>query len=378
MRTVRTVTHVRFALCVLLGLGLVFGTAIGAPTTPAKAPAKSKRAKRVPKAPAPAPVPVPEPTPEPAPVAPPPPEPTPVAAPTPPPPPPAPPTAASAPGAGTTAAPPGVTPSLGMRKRSSAHGGFVDDMDCSACHTTSGWQLAATAGKSGFDHDRTGFPLRAAHAQSSCGKCHTGKGTPATTCEGCHRDPHQGRNDGTCAECHTATAWSDTNTLAQHRRTRMPLTGRHATLDCSACHKRQAERVFSDVPADCYSCHRARYHDGSIHPTHDGSAGTPPFSRNCGGCHTTIAWAPAITDPNSLAMRTATMARTGEHDAFFVLTSGSHRTTECAACHTDQRRTKLVRCDGCHRELELRQQHPTAVSRNATACLRCHPRGAAR
>lgn len=369
----------RFALSLLLGLGLVFGTAIGAPTTKAK-PTKSKRAKRAPKAPAPAPTPAPPPAPEPAPVVapPPPPEPAPVVAP---PPPVAgpPPAAATAPGTGTTAAPPGVTPTLGMRPRSNAHGGFVSDMDCSACHTTSGWQLAATAGKSGFDHDRTGFPLRAAHAQSSCGKCHTGKRSPPTTCEGCHRDPHQGRNDGTCAECHTATAWSDTNTLEQHRRTRMPLTGRHATLDCSACHKRSGERVFSDLPADCYSCHRARYHDASVHPTHDGSAGTPPFSRSCGSCHTTIAWAPAVTDPNSLAMRTSsTMARTGEHDAFFVLTSGSHRTTECAACHTDQRRTQLVRCDGCHRDVELRQQHRTAVSRNATACLRCHPRGAAR
>ena len=82
-----------------------------------------------------------------------------------------------------------------------------------------------------------------------------------------------------------------------------------------------------------------------------------------------------VRDPN--LTRTA-MARTSEHDAYFVLTSGSHRTTECTACHTDAQRTKLVRCDGCHQDLALRRQHATAIARSASACLRCHPRGAAR
>ena len=352
----------------LLGLALVFGTALGAP---AKRPTKAKR-KPKPTQPAPAPTPDPAPPPEPTPA--------PAAEPTPPPPPPPAPVPPPAPAPPLASAAPGADapPKLAMRPPATTHGGFVDDMDCSACHTTSGWQLAATAGKSGFDHDRTGFPLRAAHAQSPCGRCHTGKAKPATTCEGCHRDPHQGRNEGACAECHTSTAWQDTNTLEQHRRTRMPLTGRHATLDCSACHKRQSERVFSDTPSDCYACHRARYHDTKVHPIHDGSAGTPAFSRNCGQCHTTIAWAPAVTDPNSLVTRTTTMALTGEHDPYFVLTTGSHRTAACAACHTDPRRTQLVRCDGCHQDLALRQQHRTAIARTATACLRCHPRGAAR
>jgi len=307
----------------VLGLALVVGTALGAPKTPAPPPA------------------------------------------------PAPPMPSAAPGA---------TPTLAMRPPATTHGGFVDDLDCSACHTTSGWQLAATAGKSGFDHDRTGFPLRAAHAQSPCGRCHTGKARPATTCEGCHRDPHQGRNDGACAECHTATAWQDTRTLEQHRRTRMPLTGRHATLDCSACHKRQSERVFSDVPSDCYACHRASYYktaQGDPNHNHVGSATTAPYSHDCGSCHNTITWSPAFGNPNDL-MQASTIARTGSHDPYFVLTTGSHRTAECASCHTDPRRTKLVRCDGCHQDVALRQQHRTAIARTATACLRCHPRGAAR
>ena len=287
--------------------------------------------------------------------------------------------------AGTVlAAPPGANgplpapkPTLTMRPAAKAHGGFVDDMDCSACHTTAGWKLSTSAGASGFDHDRTGFPLRGAHKQSTCGRCHTGGAPPATTCEGCHRDPHEGRHDETCAECHSATAWSDTATLEQHRRTRMPLTGRHAVIDCTDCHKRQGGRTFSDLPTDCYACHRTEYHRSTVHPVHDGGEGAPMFPRDCGRCHQTISWSPAFTDPDALARRT--IARTGDHDVWFVLSSGSHRSAACASCHVDTRRTKLVRCDGCHDDLALRRQHHgTPQPRAAAACLRCHPRGAAR
>jgi hypothetical protein len=167
---------------------------------------------------------------------------------------------------------------MSMRPRAKVHGGFVEDLDCSACHTSEGWGLASTAGSSGFDHDRTGFPLRGSHVQTTCSGCHTAKGKPATMCEGCHRDPHQGRNEGTCAECHTAVAWTDTKTLDQHRRTRMPLTGRHATVDCAACHKRQNERTYSDTPTDCYSCHRDDYRKANpqIHHLGDNNG---PFTR---------------------------------------------------------------------------------------------------
>jgi hypothetical protein len=275
----------------------------------------------------------------------------------------------------TTRATSPVPTSLAMRPPASAHNGFTDDMDCSACHSPSGWQLAATAGASGFDHERTGFPLRGAHVQTRCTGCHTGRAKPITSCDGCHRDPHRGRNDGTCAECHRPTAWSDTRALDQHRRTRMPLTGRHAMIDCAACHRRSGERAQSDVPADCYACHRPEYHAITVHPVHDGSDGGRPLSRDCGLCHRTSGWIPAIANPNALV--TASARRT-DHDARFALTTGSHRAVDCNACHLDPRRTRLVRCDGCHQDAGLRAQHRMPVSRSAAACLGCHPRGAAR
>jgi hypothetical protein len=280
-----------------------------------------------------------------------------------------------------------------------AHDGFVEDMDCSACHTADGWQLAAIAGASGFDHDRTGFALRGAHVQTRCTGCHAGRGKPATSCDGCHRDPHQGRNDGTCAECHAATAWSDTQTLEQHRRTRMPLTGRHAMIDCTACHRRTGERALSDLPADCYGCHRTEFHAITVHPVHDGKDGSAAFSRDCGLCHRTTGWQPAIANPRGLmplisgsaaravgpaspagpaASLVGSLAGAADHDARFTLTTGSHRAAACAACHPDARRAQRVRCDACHDDVSLRTQHRAPVSRSASGCLSCHPRGAAR
>jgi hypothetical protein len=274
-----------------------------------------------------------------------------------------------------------------------AHRGLVDNMDCSACHTADGWQVTATAGGSGFDHDRTGFPLRGEHTTTACSGCHTRMAKPATNCEGCHRDPHQGRVTGACAECHTATAWSDTRTLEQHRRTSMPLTGRHATIDCSDCHLQAGARALAALPTDCYACHRRDYHDQTIHPIHDGTnPNNPAFPRECSLCHRTTAWTPAVVDPMTLpriaspgtrgnadAVQT-TIATTGpqQHDAVFMLSTGSHRLVECSACHVDSRRTRLVRCDGCHLDTTLRAQHARPVARAASTCLRCHPRGASR
>jgi hypothetical protein len=275
-------------------------------------------------------------------------------------------------------------PTLTMRSKQ-AHGGFVEDMDCSACHTVDGWKLSPAAGASGFDHDRTGFPLRGQHARTPCQACHAQTAKRSNSCEGCHRDPHEGRHDAPCVECHTAMAWSDTTTLEQHRRTRMPLTGRHAAIDCSDCHTRQAGRTFSDLPVDCYACHRARFHDPAIHPTHDGSTGDAMFSRDCGLCHRTSAWSPAVIDPTTLPrglldpLAGARVARSGRHDPWFVLSSGSHRGAACTSCHVDARRMRQLRCDGCHDTLALRTQHRGATRAAApAACLRCHPRGVAR
>lgn len=310
------------------------------------------------------------------------------------------------------------------------HSAITAEMDCSGCHTEAGWALAPGAGGAGFDHDRTGFPLRSAHAATACTSCHKGQARPPSACTGCHRDEHQGRLGTACAECHRATAWRDTNAMERHRMTRMPLTGKHATAECIACHKRGMERGVSDVPVDCYACHRAAYHDPETHPDHDGDPTDPskvPFPRDCSQCHRTSGWQPAVAVPTALQLaqwglltrlgakgmdagrnagRQPSTQRFGawsagagarvipggslatsallapllvaQHDARMVISFGPHRAATCESCHADWRRPALTRCDGCHGSAQLRAQHRTPVPMAAMACLGCHPKGARR
>ena len=161
--------------------------------------------------------------------------------------------------------------------------------------------------------------------QASCGRCHTGKAKPATTCEGCHRDPHQGRHDGTCAECHTAIAWSDTNTLEQHRRTRMPLTGRHALA--------RLQRVPPAPGRARVPRHADRLLRLSPRRVPRRSEPDPPQGRwrrdrsraSAGRATARRRGRPAFTVPNTAR---TTMALGGRHDAVFVLSTGSHRAAD--------------------------------------------------
>lgn len=262
---------------------------------------------------------------------------------------------------------------LAPRRAAAQHGGFLAELDCSACHDQDTWRLTAGPRGTGFDHDRTGFPLRAAHTRAECTGCHRGAGKPATTCEGCHRDPHQRRHAAPCAECHTATAWNDTRALEQHRQTRMPLTGRHATLDCGACHLRHDERRYAATPTDCFACHRADYRRAAAPHKHDGSEGPAPFSQRCSACHSTVAWSPAFVAPGAITGALASATHSG-----FPLTTTGHRTAECAACHPDRRRPQRVRCDSCHDAVSVRGRHAAPVAAAASACLACHPRGTRR
>jgi hypothetical protein len=247
----------------------------------------------------------------------------------------------------------------------------IEGMDCSACHTTDGWGLSARAGEQGFDHARTGFPLAGAHRDAGCGDCHAEGLRVSRACSSCHDDEHDGRLGADCASCHSPTAWQDTRTAERHRRTRLPLTGRHAVIPCADCHRRTTERAWSTPPADCFACHEDDYRNDA-HPDHQGTATEPPFSRECGGCHRPSGWSPAVIVPR-LAPR-----RAPSHDRFPLV--GRHR-AECETCHLDAARSQVVTCDGCHAHgaVQVKFAHPRiAVGSGASGCLVCHPRGTAR
>ena len=274
------------------------------------------------------------------------------------------------------------------RESAARHNSITLGMDCGNCHTPDGWQMAG--GKSGerFDHSRTGFPLSGRHASAACNQCHSGERRVTRKCESCHQDPHQSRLNRRCSSCHSSRRWNDMGPFELHRRTRFPLTGMHALADCTECHIRNNERQWTTIQTDCFSCHASDYLDPNVHPSHRGTATSPPFPQDCSQCHVASAWSPAFIDPTNLASpaAAAVSAKLGgmlipaDHDRSFPISRGPHRGAPCNGCHTSSRAPRLVLCTGCHAHnpIKLQTQHGRRVSSSGAACLGCHPGGIAR
>lgn len=147
------------------------------------------------------------------------------------------------------------------------HGGQFADRRCEACHVTDAW-----AQVTGFDHDRTRYPLRGAHARLSCGRCHKAetrggpirfRGLPLQCSDaGCHGDPHGGQfadraRGAACTTCHGDEAWRparfDHQTDAD-----WPLDGAHRNVPCNSCHRPAGSPPlvrYRPLPHRCEDCH---------------------------------------------------------------------------------------------------------------------------
>jgi hypothetical protein len=209
-----------------------------------------------------------------------------------------------------------------------------DQTRCAACHNVQGFSGAA------ISHDRTGFPLRGAHAKVSCQECHAAGFDTAlsTRCAGCHRDRHGGELGQRCEGCHDEASWRSRFDAEAHRRTNFPLSGRHAFVPCEECHLDVRDRGFSRATLSCYDCHLAdlqRTALGSFsHLSHN--VGTA-----CQDCH----------DPSRF-----TPAHFPAHDACFEISAGPHAS---------------IRCLGCHTRLDSAQASGTCFTGTA-ACTNCH------
>jgi hypothetical protein len=224
---------------------------------------------------------------------------------------------------------------------------------CDTCHTTRDWRLPDALAM----HGRTRFPLQGAHLTAECRECHRfaaqniWKGAD-TRCASCHRDEAQGIHPAhtqppfttTCEACHTPYTFERAE--IDHGRW-WPLTGVHATQDCSSCH---AGSRFSGTPRDCVQCHR-----DDFQRAHDAGESTV-----CAACHTTTAW---------------NQVGNFDHSRFFPL---PHRgVKDCEACHPSG--TKSLSCMTCHTHSRSRMngEHDDVrgYAYEAQACYRCHPRG---
>ncbi len=208
---------------------------------------------------------------------------------------------------------------------------------CSECHVTRGFDIVD---KREFNHGLTRYPLKGEHVAVSCAACHgkdMSRKTPSfATCGSCHADAHNGEaklagRETDCASCHKVEGFAPaTFTIAQHRETKYPLEGKHATVACAACHgARPAPNAavksasattlagralavrFHPSFARCADCHE---------DVHGGQVARSTPNAACETCHVVAGFSPSTYSRAS-------------HARLKLPLEGKHATIACAACH---------------------------------------------
>jgi hypothetical protein len=229
---------------------------------------------------------------------------------------------------------------IGCHRKDDAHKDRYGDK-CANCHTEKSWRDIV------FRHDRdTKYALMGQHAQTKCDSCHSGhvyRDKLATDCHACHKkdDKHRGQLGRQCEQCHDAVDWKSTVRF-DHNKSRFPLLGRHARVECKSCH---ATPAYKDAKRECVACHEKE-------DTHKRTLGT-----DCAACHNARDW--KIWDY--------------DHDrrTKFAI-DGAHVRVTCVSCHksaagADGKVLRLdLACVACHRTDDIH------VGDYGSACERCH------
>ena len=235
--------------------------------------------------------------------------------------------------------------------------------NCQQCHNFADWKAVTTIKE--FDHSKTRYPLTGLHAQVTCQKCHTpgtdGKprytGIPFGQCADCHTDIHHGSFQQTCQSCHTTSGWKKISAPAlnqnfDHSKTKYPLLGKHAQVECVQCH---AGGDFKKAVAfeKCADCHRPDPHGGQFAKRADGG--------DCASCHTVEGFKPAKFGVK-------------EHAATAYPLQGGHARLECRQCHTPKGKETLYKikfklCTDCHSDRHASQ---FAAAPYLNQCDKCH------
>ena len=235
------------------------------------------------------------------------------------------------------------------------HGHEYRNKPCAECHVEHRgvqYDLVRWPGGSrdAFDHKLTGWPLTGEHAQLACMKCHTSKNERgartflglSTSCNACHKDPHEKRLGSKCEACHDERSWKSTRLQGfDHGLTRFPLKGQHQKVQCKSCHGTPPETKYHPIAYEsCTSCHQ---------DPHRGR-----FSTNCTSCHSEKGW-------SDLHMQRDSHPR--------LSLSGGHASVRCETCHdkgSDRPPSKGERCVSCHAPV-----HEAPFGKD---CARCHKR----
>jgi hypothetical protein len=247
--------------------------------------------------------------------------------------------------------------------------------ECARCHSEHNGEdfpLIKWDSKT-FNHKEAGYLLEGKHAGLACGKCHNPTHITAqdrasirikdpartylglsTACTTCHEDQHKGRLGANCLQCHTFQDWK-TVTVGQfdHSKTRYPLTGMHASVQCAKCHANGADGKPQYVGIafnQCSDCHK---------DPHRGS-----FTQGCQSCHSTGGW-----KKTSLQA----MSQRFDHSKTKFPLLGKHVTVECAQCHANGDFKKPIafqQCMDCHKPDPHNGQF--AKRPGGSECASCH------
>ena len=226
--------------------------------------------------------------------------------------------------------------------------------DCRLCHVEGSWNEIRDDFE--FDHlAETGYALEGKHADAKCLRCHNDRGPvqmfEQRGCWGCHQDVHRGNFGATCTSCHTPESWIVQEQVIEHNRTRFPLVGSHAAVQCWACHPGGEVGNWSRVDIECITCHAD---DLAVATSPDHQANG--WVQSCDRCHIPTTWDGA-----------------GFNHASFPLT-GAHRSTDCSDCHVGDVFVGLpTTCFGCHEQDFQDTDDPDHVADNfPTSCELCH------
>jgi hypothetical protein len=208
---------------------------------------------------------------------------------------------------------------------------------CAGCHAEQAWKPAR------FDHARDArYPLRGKHAAVRCDSCHRGVlygDKLETRCASCHggtADPHRGQLGPRCESCHGEQAWKPAR--FEHNASRFPLLGRHASVQCAACH---ATARYRDASTECVACHEKK-------DVHKRRLGT-----RCETCHNARDW----------------RAWDFDHSKTRYRLDGAHRRADCLACHRAPVSGPVrldTACSSCHARDDVH------AGRFGLRCESCH------
>jgi hypothetical protein len=258
-------------------------------------------------------------------------------------------------------------------------------VDCEKCHSIGGFTPATFTVD---QHRNTKYPLDGKHADVKCASCHRKETTTSAAtkwgsakvvirpvfgkCTDCHADDHGGQlsarpNRGECADCHRVTGWRpSTFDRPAHAKLKLALDGRHADIECRACHGNdrkglrplpptplgKANFLFKVPELDCLACH-ADPHKGRF-----AAGGARAKDKGCLACHDLRAFRPATAD-------------VAAHEKFGFVLEGAHRATACLACHEEikasnaaPKRSSLVAAGATFAELRFESSRKE--------CVDCH------